>query len=370
MELSYWEDRTWFSDIDFTVVGSGIVGLTTAVFLKETYPSSKVLVLEKGLLPQGASTKNAGFACFGSISEITADLGSHSEDEVVQLVRQRFEGIQLLRQMLGDKNIEFERLGGHEIFLKKDTYLYDRCKGQMARINMLLKPIFKENPFQEQPNLFGFKGVQDTYITHRFEGQLHTGKMMLHLLKKAQCLGVTVLNGMGVDAFEDGPNGVHIKTEQLELFSKKLFVATNGFAAQLLDEKVKPARAQVLVTHPIENLRIKGTFHFDEGYYYFRNIEGRILFGGGRNLDLKGEETAQFGTTGHIQEALEQLLAEVILPGRAVEIDRRWSGIMGVGPQKRPIVKQHSDHVYCGIRLGGMGVAIGSLVGRQLASMA
>ena len=176
---------------------------------------------------------------------------------------------------------------------------------------------------------------------------------------------------MEVDTVQENGQEATVVTKDFEFSSKKVFVATNGFASKLLPtETIQPARAQVLVTEPIKNLKIKGTFHFDEGYYYFRNIEGRILFGGGRNLDLKGEETAQFGTTGHIQEALEQLLAEVILPGRAVEIDRRWSGIMGVGPQKRPIVKQHSDHVYCGIRLGGMGVAIGSLVGRQLASMA
>lgn len=369
MQFSYWEHKTWFSDIDFTVVGSGIVGLTTAIFLKEMHPKSKVLVLEKGLLPQGASTKNAGFACFGSISEIIADLKTHSQEEVVQLVRQRFEGIQLLRQMLGDTNIAFKQLGGHEIFLEKDAGLYDSCKSQLEKVNALLKPIFNENPFRENHNLFGFKGVQDTYITHLFEGQLHTGKMMLHLLQKAQGLGITVLNGTAVDTFEDALNGVYIKTQHLEFFTKKMFVATNGFAAQLLNEKVSPARAQVLVTRPIKNLHIKGTFHFDEGHYYFRNIDNRILFGGGRNLDLKGEETTQFGTTEQIQKALEQLLANVILPGKEVEIERRWSGIMGVGAQKGPIVKPIGNHVYCGVRLGGMGVAIGSLVGRRLASM-
>jgi gamma-glutamylputrescine oxidase len=42
---------------------------------------------------------------------------------------------------------------------------------------------------------------------------------------------------------------------------------------------------------------------------------------------------------------------------------------MGVGKQKKPIVKQLSEHVYCGVRLGGMGVAIGSIVGKELADL-
>ena len=85
MNLSYWEKEEWFSNVDFTIVGSGIVGLSTALNLRKNYPKAKILVLERGLLPQGASTKNAGFACFGSISEVLSDLKSHSEDEVYNL---------------------------------------------------------------------------------------------------------------------------------------------------------------------------------------------------------------------------------------------------------------------------------------------
>ena len=80
----------------------------------------------------------------------------------------------------------------------------------------------------------------------------------------------------------------------MEFSTSKLLIATNGFASQLINEPVKPARAQVLITKPIKNLHIKGTFHLDKGYYYFRNIDDRILFGGGRNLDFKGEETTAF----------------------------------------------------------------------------
>jgi len=42
---------------------------------------------------------------------------------------------------------------------------------------------------------------------------------------------------------------------------------------------------------------------------------------------------------------------------------------MGVGEQKKTIVKQISNNVYCGVRLGGMGVAIGSLIGEELANL-
>ena len=132
---------------------------------------------------------------------------------------------------------------------------------------------------------------------------------------------------------------------------------------------MKPARAQVLITKPIPNLKIKGTFHLEQGYYYFRNIDNRILFGGGRNLDVKTEETTEIAQTPIIQQQLEKLLKTTILPDYSFEIEHRWAGIMGVGNQKKPIVKQMSNNVFCGVRLGGMGVAIGSLLGKELAEL-
>lgn len=160
-----------------------------------------------------------------------------------------------------------------------------------------------------------------------------------------------------------------IETDQGVFTASKLFFATNGFSKELLQENVAPARAQVLITSPIKNLHIKGTFHLEEGYYYFRNINNRILLGGGRNLDFKTEETTEFGQTNRIQNKLEELLKTTILPNTDFQITHRWSGIMGVGNQKNPIVKQLSENVFCGVRLGGMGVAIGSLVGKELAAL-
>jgi len=370
MNLSYWEYKTWLSNIDFTIVGSGIVGLNCALSLRERYPKAKILILEKGILPQGASTKNAGFACFGSISEILADLERHSQEEVVALVQKRWNGIQLLRKNLGDVNIDFQPNGGHELFLEKDEALYQNCLKQIDNVNQLLLSVFGEKAFKVHQNSFDFKNIQENYITNRFEAQIDTGKMMLNLLKLVRSQHITILNAISVETFSDNGSRVFVKTNQFEFHTKKLCIATNGFASRLLNETVKPARAQVLITKPIKNLHIKGTFHLDEGYYYFRNIDDRILFGGGRNLDFSGEETMSFGETQLVQNRLETILNDSILPNTEFEIERRWSGIMGMGNQKKPIVKQISDNVCCGVRLGGMGIAIGSAIGIELARLA
>ena len=99
-----------------------------------------------------------------------------------------------------------------------------------------------------------------------------------------------------------------------------MIVATNGFTRDLIRQlKVFPARNQVLVTAPIEGLKVKGTFHYDKGYYYFRNIDNRILLGGGRNLAFGKERTVEFGTTPLIRAALTKILKRHILPGQKVK---------------------------------------------------
>lgn len=369
MNLSYWEKEEWFSNVDFTIVGSGIVGLSTALNLRKNYPKAKILVLERGLLPQGASTKNAGFACFGSISEVLSDLKSHSEDEVLQLVEKRWKGLELLRSTLGDKTIDFQQHGSFELFSTTNR-LFDDCKEQLNYTNTLLSPIFKDDVFCVTDNKFSFKNIKNSYVFNQFEGQIDTGKMMAALLQLVQSKHIKILNNTTVSSFSENSNFIEVVLDSDYTFKTgKLLIATNGFAKQLLQVDIVPARAQVLITKPIDNLHIKGTFHFDEGYYYFRNINNRILFGGGRNLDLKGEETTVMETSELIQKQLEHHLKETILPSTSFEIDHRWTGIMGVGQQKKTIVKQISDNVYCGVRLGGMGVAIGSLIGAELANL-
>ncbi len=365
MNFSYWEIESWFSNIDFTVIGSGIVGLSTALRLRELHPKSKILILEKGILPNGASTKNAGFSCFGSLSEIIDDLQNHTEQEVLNLIQKRWDGLELLRKNIGDSNIDFKQFGGFEIYNSDKEF--ENCREKCQKINQLLYPIFKESVFSFVDNKFGFKKTNKQLAFNKFEGQIDTGLMMQSLLKKAVKNDILILNNTEVTNIKDH-NKVSIELNNDFTFNTgKVFIATNGFANSLLNEKIKPARAQVIITKPIEDLHIKGTFHLNKGYYYFRNIDNRILFGGGRNLDFKTEETTEFGQTKIIQNKLKEILKTVILPNTNFEIEHCWSGIMGIGNQKKTIVKQISNNVFCGIRLGGMGVAIGSLVGKELA---
>lgn len=373
--FSYWE-RQSFLDYDHIVIGAGIVGLSTAIELKALYPNASVLVLERGLLPSGASTRNAGFACMGSVTELLADLEVLSEEEVVKLFSERKQGLEILRQRLGDDNIGYAENGSYELISEQQSYALE----YINKLNKMLQPVTGQAAFSlvnDRIADFGFaERHTKALIQNNCEGELNTGKMMRALIGYALQNGILIKTGTEVLRYDEGSESVTVQAAitssdvSIALRAKTLFLCTNAFTAELMpDAKILPGRGQVLVTKPINGLSFKGIFHFDAGYYYFREIDGRIMIGGGRNEDLKKETTTEFDTTEKIQGLLEQKLKEIIIPGTAYEVDMRWSGIMAFADTKQPIIKQFSDRVFGAFGMGGMGVAIGSLAGRRLATM-
>jgi glycine/D-amino acid oxidase-like deaminating enzyme len=372
--FSYWERTAFINDADVIIIGSGIVGLSAALQLKTREPSLKLLVLERGFLPSGASTKNAGFACFGTVSEQLAALKHTPEDEVVRLANYKWRGLQRLRQNLGDANIGYHQYGGYELFMNDEQMIASDAIDKIGYLNNLLKPAIDGHDIYSVSNAriadFGFGGIS-RMIFNAFEGQIHTGKMMRALLNKVYAQGVLILNNCAISAIEQEGSHIRLMSPQGSFKTNKVILATNAFASQLYPGlEVTPGRGQVLVTKPISGLKIKGTYHFNEGYYYFRNIKDRVLFGGGRNIDFNAEATYAFGHTNKVKDKLTEYLHNVILPGQNVEIDYWWSGIMGFGEEISPIVKEVEANIFCAVRCNGMGVAMGSLVGEEVADLA
>ncbi len=371
-EQSYWEFASFFRDIDLLVVGSGIVGLSAALHFKEQAPSARIVVLERGPLPVGASTRNAGFACFGSMTELLDDLDHRPADEVWALVEKRWRGLLRLRKRIGDAELRYQELGGYELFRPEERESYERCADHLADFNRILRSITGRSdtfaPAHDRVAAFGFGGVR-YLILNEAEGQLHTGEMMRRLLEQSHRAGITLIGGTEVKRLTSNGAVARIRLHNgWELEAPRVLIATNGFARQLLPGlEVRPARNQVLVTEPVPGLKVAGAFHYDRGYYYFRNIDGRILLGGARHLDAAQEETTQLGGNEKIKKALQRFLHQVVLPDRNATIAHWWSGILGVGPAKTPLVTRIAPNVIAAVRLGGMGVAIGSLLGAEAA---
>ncbi len=364
--LSVWEQRS-FQSYDVIIVGAGISGLSTAASLLEATPDLRVLVLERGLLPSGASTRNAGFACFGSLTELLTDVDVMGWDAMLQLVERRWRGLEKTTDRLGAEAIDLQRKGGWEMLYAPASDFHD----QMAQINNYLRAIFREDVFSDRSaelSKFGLKGFQGM-LYNEFEGQLDTGKLIASLWKYVTSRGAMVLTSCPVTHFESEEDSVLVHTPSMDFSCQQLILCTNAFTKELMDVDLVPGRGTVLVVEPEEPLRLEGTYHYDEGYFYLRDFYRRIIFGGGRNIDKDTEETTDLRVNPMILSRLCEDLDHKILPGQKYRITDQWSGIMAFGENKQPIVQRVDERVSLGVRLGGMGVAIGSIVGHELAEM-
>jgi glycine/D-amino acid oxidase-like deaminating enzyme len=373
--MSIWEKEAFFEQQDVIIVGSGFAGLWSAYYLKKKKPQLKITILEKDPTPSGASTRNAGFACFGSLTELMYDIECMGVDKTLALVEMRHSGLRRIKKIFG-KDIDFNLCGGYELFHDDGDDTAKELFENAVYLNALLKPITgSKSTFRiasEHIASFGF-GKTAHMVKNEIEGYLHSGKLLKSLLRKVQGMGVQVFCGIDVSGFEESNGKVTISLPCEASFSaSRVLVCTNALAPQLLPEvNIVPARGQVLLTSPIENLPFKGAFHSDKGFYYFRNLGSRVLLGGARNKAFAEERTSEAVTSPFIQEELERYLAEVILPQArgSYSIEQRWSGIMGLGVEKTPVAKEVSPAIFCAIGLGGMGVAAAPVLGKRAASL-
>jgi gamma-glutamylputrescine oxidase len=374
--ISIWEKETFFAPQDVIIAGSGFVGLWSAFYLKRKHPKLKITILERGMIPTGASTRNAGFACFGSLSELMFDAKTMGAEKMLELVEMRFKGLQKIQKFFKKKRIDYEECGGYELFDSGTSLTTEEMLNSIEYMNSVLKPVINSKSIyklsNEAINEFGF-GNTTHLVKNNLEGYLHSGKLLQALLQEVQYMGVQVFTEMEIASFNLNDDEVEIQTNKdIELCTKNLLVCTNAFAKELVPElDVVPARGQVVLTSAITGLPWKGTFHSDEGFYYFRNLGDRVLLGGARNKAFAEERTTAIETTELIQKELERYLEQVVIPNHkgTYTIDYRWSGIMAMGSEKMPIVKEISPRIFCAVRMSGMGVALAPTVGQQIPAL-
>jgi glycine/D-amino acid oxidase-like deaminating enzyme len=367
-QLSHWERTMYLQDNTFVIVGAGIVGLSTALSLKERFPNEKILIIERGYLPTGASTKNAGFACFGSPTELHDDLQKMTTEAVWETVALRLEGLKLLQKRLRPEQMAWRNCGSWDLVANHEHALAPDFIAELNnnfQKNFGLNEVYSIDPHAIKR--FGLHGFQTSYF-NRYEASIETHLLIDSLFKKCIQQDIHFLLATEVLDFEAAQNEVLIQTQHGALNGTHLFLCTNGFSQQYFPNELRPARAQVCITKPLKH-QIKGTFHSAAGYYYFRDLGDRILFGGGRNLDFEGETSTEFELNQKIQAQLLSKLQQEILPGQEFEIESQWSGIMCVGDQKKPLIRSLNKNVHAGVRMGGMGIAIGSAVGASLSKM-
>lgn len=369
---SHWEQTTFLRSPDVAIIGAGLTGLQAALELKRLRPQADVLVIERAAIPRGASTRNAGFACFGGPTELLADLDAYGAESMVATVRKRFVGISALEKNFAHRGIDWVKNGGYEVV--DDPATQAMVRKRLPELNALLREVTgleetwsEETESWNTPNLLLFNPL---------EAQLHPGKLVSLLLADCHAAGIRFLFGSEVEEIKSGAAGA-VEIEGAgwgTVTTGQALVTVNAFAQKLLPadfpEGIRPVRNQIMISKPLPDFNLKGTYHYHEGYVYFRNVGAdRLLIGGARHLAGAISETDKFGPNGVPETYLLEKLNEWF-PERTwtnADFPTRWSGIIAQGDGKTPVLRYAAENVLVAGRLAGMGVALSADLGRRAA---
>lgn len=374
MNISVWEKESFYGDCDVLVAGAGLLGLWTARELKIQSPALKITLIDRSPVPCGASTRNAGFACFGSPSEMIHDLEVMGEDAMWRIVEMRYCGIKKILQTFTAVQTGYEPLGGFECYTP-GQFDKDLLPEKIAAINKGMHSITGDShSFTDATGKLQEYGMQgfETMMENRFEGGIHSGRYVESLTAYVKQSGVRILNGVEMTGCEKAGSGFEITTDQpVKIRARQVLLATNAWLYRQAPElQIVPARGQIIVSPPIEKLALQGTFHFDGGYYYFRNMGNRLLIGGARNSDFAAEETLELDTTAFIRHKLYGFLQQHIPAAAAFaqEEFESWSGLMAMHPTKRPVLEKTAAGAWAAMCCNGMGVALSPVFAEEVAT--
>jgi glycine/D-amino acid oxidase-like deaminating enzyme len=361
---SYWQKSLFFR-YDHLIVGAGITGCSVAYFLKQHFPQAKVLLVDSYPIPNGASVRNAGMLTFGTPSEWEMDKQSMDLNALLQLIHWRYEGIHLLLQSLPPEAYHYCPVPSYDLCETKEqaTRLMESWNEQLK--SLFPSPLLKvtSTPFPSFPYA----------VSHPYEGQIHSGKLMntFHRYLAMQgchfLFGSRYLNHM---LLSSGEKKVLLASldYHLEIQTQYLFFCTNAYTCLFSNEMdLYPGRGQILLLQLDPFPELKGNYHYDHGYYYFRQLDSYLLFGGGRHRYPESETTLEMTPTETLKtHLLEQV--QCLFPTTSIRVVEHWAGIMAFGSAKNPIMLQAQPGVFYLVRMGGMGVALAMSAAKELIS--
>lgn len=377
MELAFWEREMGLTNCDVLIVGAGIVGLSAGLALRQLSDQTRITIIDRSPFSDGGSTRNAGFACFGSPRELLDDVAANGLDTMLDTVARRLRGLALLRAELGESNIGYVPSGSLELAHRGPHDQFPATTpDEIGWLNARLAPVTgRPDTFIPAPasatSGVAVGGAESVWFSP-LEGMLETSHLILTLEQRAAQAGIIIRRGLHVSALRLQPDGTSALDLQpafsspgttFTLRPPATLLAINGLTGSLIgDAEVERAPNDVIVTEPIDGQLPTCPIHAESGYIYARPLPSRqILIGGGRHWP--GLSPADR------EERLLAWLARAIPAAAQARPAIRWTGYLGVGPSKHTRIEAIGAHTFGAWRLGGMGVATGMEVGRELAHL-
>ena len=357
MTVSHWQQHGQQErEVDFLVVGAGLVGSAAAYFAQKAH-QREVVVTDARDVGLGASGRNAGFMISGLDTYYHRAIEQYGHAVAREMWGLSRHSISHWRKFIKNSPFTVPLDNCGSMLLAETPQEAKELEGAAAALS---KDKIDIEYYSEDPLGRGYYAA--------IEQPLDAGVQPYLLAKSVMAQsGAELIAGNALYRIQqDAADCVIVHTRKFIFKARYALLCTNAWSPMIdpyFVGKVIPTRAQCLVTEPLEHVPIPYCGYSDYGYMYYRStFDGRFLLGGGRQ-HFKDEEanTSEDRLNPNVHAYLDDYLAKYF-PDVKAPVAHRWSGIMGFSVDGLPLVGCLPDKPRVGFAVGftGHGLAMGA----------
>jgi glycine/D-amino acid oxidase-like deaminating enzyme len=370
-------------DADVAVIGAGLTGLWTALFLKELDPALEVAVIEQGLAAYGASGRNAGM-----LSE-TVDHGHglaiqhFGEAEARRLAALGETNVAEMTAFLAERGIrcDYEPTGRLMVALTAaHVEEAERTVETTRRLGLDSFHLLDQAEVQAEVHSPLYLGG----VTVTGGGILDPVKLVDGLRAEAERLGVLVYERSRATAVETAGGAARVRTEAGSVTARRLVLATSAYTHHLLPaitHRFIPLYDYILVSDPLTSAqrdtigwrRRQGITDGRTFFNYYRlTDDDRILWGTSEAAYYAGNRVDPSCDHSPAHYAALRASFRRHFPAlAALEFPYAWGGPICSTTRMTPFFGRALGGRACyGLGYTGHGLGTTRLAGRILAHMA
>ncbi|HEX7933877.1 MAG TPA: FAD-binding oxidoreductase [Paraburkholderia sp.] len=352
------------NEADVIVIGGGIMGTTTAFFLRQRKRS--VILLERGLTGQQASGVN-----FGGIRRQGRALSQ------LAMANRALRTWQRSAELLGE-DIEFLPVGHTRVcYHRKDVENFDQYAIDARAHGLELEVLHGDAMFRRFP--FLGREVLAASISP-LDGHANPRLASPAFGRAAARLGAQVIENTEIVRVEQEGGRFRVESARGDVYrAAQLVICAGAWATRLSDQfgegaPLTVSGPQMCVTEPVPYVfkSSMGVFtSIKEESIYFRQIpRGNIIVGGGP----AGPADAVTSRASVLPRNTVRQLAQMrrLVPALApLHVIRVWSGVESYLPDGEPVIGPSSttDGLFYAFGFNGAGFQIGPGVGETMAEL-
>jgi glycine/D-amino acid oxidase-like deaminating enzyme len=370
-------------EADVAVVGAGLTGLWTALFLKQLDPAREVVVLEQGVAAYGGSGRNAGMLSETVDHSHALAIEHFGADEARRLARLGATNVAELTSFLVERGIDCDyEPTGRLIVALTPAQLADchRAVETAERLDVHSYQLLDKNAVRaavHSPLYLGGARVAAG-------GILDPVKLVDGLRREAERVGVTVYERSHVMAIESAGAGVRLRGAHGRVDVRRAVLATSAYTHLLVPQVARrmiPLYDYILVSEPLTAAQREAIgWHGREGVsdgrtffnYYRLTRDDRVLWGTSEAAYYSGNRVApECDHSPAHYEALRASFRRHFPALGGLEWAYAWGGAICATTRLTPFFGRALEgKVLYGLGFTGHGLGTTRIAGRILAHLA